>query len=524
MGHRTSRRAPAELAGGTWDLVVIGAGLTGSAIARDAARRGLRTVLVERDRIGGGAAGAWHGLLTDDGHADDPLRTTRLLRRERVRLSDAAPHLVRPLSLVAPDWQADRWPRRRRLVSLLLAELGGPDGNLQSVANWNKRAVLRAEPALRARGLTGGLSVARWMTNGATLARSMARSAALAGAGVATHTEAETLLYADGRLAGVRVVDRLDGSSHDLFATAIVFAGGAAAVPGEPAAATGASWRRVALLQQRVGLESSVVFTSLLDGTPLLLRRDGAIIHAAPLAAGGGVADGKSWVTALLRGINAAFPTARLSHGDVLGAREAPTSAAGAAPHVREDGLVLVTGGSPPLCRHVAESVVGGIVRLVQERSRSVPHPAAISSDHDPLPGGDAHDLAPIASLGAELGLSAEIIAHCLTTYGTEAAGVFNCVQREQTLRARLHPDAPAIAAEVAYAVRRGFAVTMADVLDGTLGMDLGTRDGGAGAAAACAAHLGAELGWSDLRISEAAAAHVAATARAASAIAALGA
>ena len=115
---------------------------------------------------------------------------------------------------------------------------------------------------------------------------------------------------------------------------------------------------------------------------------------------------------------------------------------------------------------------------------------------HESLPGGDAHDTAPIVQLGLEVGLLPDTVARCVDACGTEAAAIFNLAQRERALRARLHPDAPAIMAEVPYAVGRSFAVTLSDVLNGVLGFDLATRDGGAAAAHGAAVQLGLELGW----------------------------
>jgi len=66
--------------------------------------------------------------------------------------------------------------------------------------------------------------------------------------------------------------------------------------------------------------------------------------------------------------------------------------------------------------------------------------------------------------------------------------------------------------------------LTLEDVLSGVLGFDLATRDGGAAAAQSAAVQLGRELGWPEAQVARAAAAHVAATARAASSISALGA
>jgi len=444
-------------------VLVIGGGLTGVAIARETARRGLQTLLVERQFIGASATAAWHGLLTDASQGDDPLRTTPALRRERARLLTAAPHLIRPLALIIPDWQTDPWPRTRRLASLLWAELQGTPGNLRSAARRNKRDILLAEPALRARSLGGGLAVRSWTANGTTLALAIARSAALAGAQIATHAAAEAFVYADGRLVGATIVDGLDGNTYTLHAGVTIFAGGAEAPPDARAIdpESGLWCRRIALPQQRLDVQGSLLFTSALDGSEILAQREGDLVIAGPVRPVAAADDSLGWVTALLRGLNAALPTARLSHGDVLGVRAARVATGEDTVRVRDDGLVHAVTSRPTAVRAFASSTADRITALLQQRTGRTALHAVAPAVHESLPGGDAYDTSPIMKLGLEADLAPDTVAHCVATCGTEAAAIFNLAQRDRALRARMHPDAPAILAEVAYAVRRSFAVTV---------------------------------------------------------------
>lgn len=96
----------------TFDVVVIGAGINGVAIARDAALRGLRVVLLEQDDICSGVS-AWSGRLIHGGlryleHRDFALVRESL--RERERLFVQAPHLVKPVRLLMPFYAHNRRP------------------------------------------------------------------------------------------------------------------------------------------------------------------------------------------------------------------------------------------------------------------------------------------------------------------------------------------------------------------------------------------------------------------------------
>ncbi|HEX7125953.1 MAG TPA: FAD-dependent oxidoreductase, partial [Thermodesulfobacteriota bacterium] len=95
-----------------FDVVVIGGGLTGAAIARDAAMRGYATLLLEKEDFGAGATGRSSGLA-QGGLRDLDLLDLGPLRRalaERATLERIAPHLVRPLACLRPVYAGDRQP------------------------------------------------------------------------------------------------------------------------------------------------------------------------------------------------------------------------------------------------------------------------------------------------------------------------------------------------------------------------------------------------------------------------------
>jgi glycerol-3-phosphate dehydrogenase len=85
--------------------------------------------------------------------------------------------------------------------------------------------------------------------------------------------------------------------------------------------------------------------------------------------------------------------------------------------------------------------------------------------------------------------------------YGTETAAVYNLIRDDRALADRIHPDHPAVAAEVVHCVRRELAVRVADVLDRRLHLTLETADGGRKAARRVAELMGKESGWDQERI-----------------------
>src|SRR2546423_6084925 len=104
------RAAASEIEKVPFDVIVIGAGINGAGIARDAAMRGLKVLLLDKGDIASGTSG-WstrliHGGLRYLEHGEISLVRESL--RERERLLHIAPHLVKPLSLLIPIYKQNR--------------------------------------------------------------------------------------------------------------------------------------------------------------------------------------------------------------------------------------------------------------------------------------------------------------------------------------------------------------------------------------------------------------------------------
>ncbi|MBX6343160.1 MAG: FAD-dependent oxidoreductase, partial [Thermomicrobiaceae bacterium] len=227
-----------RLASEAFDLVVVGGGIHGAWIAWDAALRGLSVALVERGDFAGGASSnslkIVHGGLRYLQSAD--LKRVRESIRERSVLLRVAPHLVRPLPFVIPLYgHGTRGPEALR-VALALADLAGidrnrgldddhllPRGRVLSVAEC-----LRYLPDIDRRGLRGG---ALWydaqMRSDARIVLAVLRSAAERGAALANYVEAREVVVRDGRVAAVRVRDRLEGAEFEVRARVVALACGA---------------------------------------------------------------------------------------------------------------------------------------------------------------------------------------------------------------------------------------------------------------------------------------------------------
>jgi len=222
-----------------FDIAVVGGGIFGIAIAREAALQGLSVALIERDDFASAASAnslkMVHGGIRYLQHADLPrIRESVWDRRTLLRV---APHLVEPLPIVIPTsgwrmrgrgvlragmaaYDALAWDRNRGIAD--------PARRIPSGRLISRAECLRQFPMLPERGVTGGaLFYDAQMYNPPRLALAFLRSAVEdAGAVAANYVEATGFIQQAGRVSGVRARDVLTGSPIDIRARLVINAAG----------------------------------------------------------------------------------------------------------------------------------------------------------------------------------------------------------------------------------------------------------------------------------------------------------
>jgi glycerol-3-phosphate dehydrogenase len=231
------RREPSRLESEEHDLLVIGAGIQGACIAWDAALRGLRVALIDRDDFGAATSAnslrIIHGGLRYLARGDWPRMRESI--RERSALLRVAPGLVEPLPVLIPTGPPGVPSRLALGTALALTHALSPRRNrdLQPSRRIAAGKLLsRAEavallPALETAPVTGGVL---WydarVTRPERLTLAFALSAAAKGAAVANYCEAETFDVTDGAVRSIVVMDRLAGERYTVRARRIVIAAG----------------------------------------------------------------------------------------------------------------------------------------------------------------------------------------------------------------------------------------------------------------------------------------------------------
>jgi glycerol-3-phosphate dehydrogenase len=527
--RRSLERATLEqLAAHRADLLVIGGGINGAGIARDAAMRGLRTILVEQNDLASGTSSRSsrliHGGLRyleqgEFGLVLEANRERRILRR-------IAPHLVWPLPFVFPVHEGDRISRWRLAAGMILYDLLALFRNVRPHRLLGKRGILEAEPMLRDRGLLGGARYYDAQCDDARLVIATARSAIHHGAQVATYMAVRGLERTAGRVVGAELEDRLTGERGVIRASVVVNATGPWADRVRRLEDAGAApllqptkGIHVIVERSRLDHREAIAFTSPIDGRVMFVLPWGDLSYIGTTDTDTAEPPDELSVSAddivyLLRSTNARFPSARLSVEDVratwaglrpLLADQSHTASNRTREHALvtgSGGMLTLVGGKLTTYRAMAAEVVDLAMRELRHRDGRQRHTDA-RTDEDPLPGGETADLSQFRDRGLELGVPPASVDHLLRHYGTEAAGIFNLAGADRRLLRPVLEPHPAIEAEVIHAVRRELAQTVEDVLVRRFHLYYEHPDHGASVAHRVAELMAEELGWNAGRIQE---------------------
>jgi glycerol-3-phosphate dehydrogenase len=508
------------------DVLVIGGGITGAGIARDAALRGFRTALVDKGDFGSGTSSLSSRLIHGGLRYLEQFafRLVFEASRERRVLLRTAPHLVRPLPFLFPVYRGARVPAWQLRAGMWLYDLLAAFRNVRMHRWLGRAAALRLEPGLRATGLRGAALYYDAQVDDARLVLATVRAAAQAGALVANYAEVTGLVKPDGRVRGAMVRDVLGGRGFMVRALVVVNAAGPWADqvrrlddPHAEPLLRPTKGAHVVVPRRRIGHTRAVTLTSPLDGRVMFVLPwdDSSYIGTTDTDADCSPDDVR--VTAadviyLLRSANAFFPDARLGPHDVT------ATWAGLRPLLRRDdtlppsrvsrehrivespsGLFTIAGGKLTTYRVMAYDMVDRVAARLHALDGR-PRPPRPPTARLALPGGEAADLEVLVTAAVARGAPDATARHLVRRYGSEAAAVLNQVDRDRSLGRPIVAGRPELWAEVAHAVEREMAMRLSDVLVRRLRLFYAPPDQGLAAAEPVAAWLAAALGWDAAR------------------------
>ncbi len=517
-----------KLDGRIFDLLVIGGGITGAGIARDAAGRGLEVALVEAGDFASGTSsrssrlihGGLRYLETFD------LRLVFEASAERRTLLKIASHLVHPLSFLFPVYRGEGVGLLKLAAGMWLYDALSLFRNIRRHRMLGVQQVTEREPGLRTRGLEGGAVYYDAQVDDARLTLAVMRAAHDAGTLALSYTSVTDFLRGDRGIDGVRVRDMLSGESKELRARVVLNATGPwsdrirrIADPEAPLKLRPTKGVHIQVRRERIGNTGAIIFPSFVDGRVMFVLPWGDFTYIGttdtdregrPEDARADAAD----IHYLLDSANGLFPRAGLTPHDVLstwsGVRPLlapPEKGRSASATSREheiwkdpNGLLNVAGGKLTTYRVMAAQAVDSAARNLS-RDFGV-ESGDCFTDEIPLPGTPLEEwndfAARLSMRGSNSGITADQSEHLARAYGTEADAILTAIEANPDLATPILPPHPYLRAEIAHAVRQESAITLEDLMRRRLHLFYEAADGGVQVARQVAEMMAAEtcLAW----------------------------
>lgn len=501
-----------------FDLIIIGGGIIGTGVARDAALRGLRTLLVEREDFAYGTTSRSTRLI----HGG--LRYLRMLDfklvrqdlKEREILLNIAPHLVHRLEFVIPLLRSAPYYRFVLPFGLRLYNILSHGTSLPPCNHLSASETLTFEPSLKnTEGLTGSFLYYDCQAEYTErLCIENVLDAAGKGATILNHAVMTKLLQKDGTVSGIQVKDALSGEEYQANGRLVLNTAG----PWADLVWQNLEARRAFHIRKTKGIH---LLTRKMSNSALVLfaKSDGRLFFVVPWLNYSliGTTDtdytgdldklyaDKEDVDYLVSETQHYFPDFKKDdiHFTFAGLRalvpkgkkQSSTSRAHKlVDHELQDnikGFISIIGGKNTAYRGIAEETVDLVCKKLNSK-------ATCNTAQTPLPGAPAVSKQDIEKAAQESGLPIETITHLTAIYGSRYTSVLKYTREEKRLANLISPGARDILAQIKHAVLEETALSVNDFMLRRSFMGL-NQSQGLDALETVAREMGALLGWNSV-------------------------
>ena len=510
--------------GSVFDLIVIGGGATGCGVALDAATRGLKVALIEKNDFSEGTSSR-STKLAHGGVRYLEMAVKKLDRvqynlvkdglRERYILLKNAPHLSNRLPLVTPLY---RWIDVPYVFSgLKLYDILSGKRNIGHSRLLSRKEALRRFPTLKADGLKAGVLYYDGQFHDARMALSLALTAEQHGATIVNHVAVTGLIKEAGKIAGAKLTDSLSGETWQLRAKGVINATGPFAdqvrLMDNPEAS------KILSVSTGIHIVLDKRFAPPDTGLMIPETEDGRVLFVLPWEnyALVGTTDEPAEITEhpqpleeeidyLLRHVTSYF-NLQVEKSDIKavwsGLRplvsdpKATGTAKLARDHVieeSENGLLTIAGGKWTTYRKMALDTVD---RALKQFNLTAQKPVC-QTEQLPIIGGADYDEKGDLELSKKYGLATDVASHLNKTYGDQAMKVAELAKERYS--AQLVGNHPILEAEVLYAIRHEMAERVIDVLARRMSLALLDTEAARQAAPRVMQIMTEELGWDQQR------------------------
>ncbi|MFD0617265.1 glycerol-3-phosphate dehydrogenase/oxidase [Paenibacillus sp. GCM10027629] len=483
-----------EMAQQTFDVLVIGGGITGAGIALDAASRGLKTALIEMQDFAAGTSSRStklvHGGLRYLKQLE--VKVVAEVGQERAIVYENGPHVTTPEWMLLPLYAGGTFGKWSTSLGLRFYDYLAGVKRHERRRMLTREEALEKEPLLKPEGLRGGGIYVEYRTDDARLTMEVLKKAVELGTYAVNYTQAMAFQYDKGQVCGVQTVDKITDQSFSIQAHTIINAAG--------------PWVDDLRAMDHSRMGSKIYHTKgvhlVFDQSRFPLRQaiyfdtpDGRMVFAIPRA-------GKTYIGTtdteyngdmtkprmtvqdrdyLLAAANGMFPSLKLTMEDV------ESSWAGLRPLIHQEGkspseisrkdevfhspsgLISIAGGKLTGYRHMAENVVNAVVkRRIESGLDTAERPC--KTKQLPISGGEFGGskqwevfVRDRAHQGRAFGLTLEEAERLTRRYGANVDVIFDLVPACQKELRRYNDMPLGLLAELSYAIQYEMAVTPAD-------------------------------------------------------------
>lgn len=520
--------------GGEVDLLVIGGGINGAGIARDASRRGLKVALLEQKDMAYGTSSRSSKLVHGGLRYLEQLEFSLVFEAvsERRILLDIAPHLVNPLGFLFPVYKGA--PRGIHAINAGMWVYEGLSlfRSPKRHRSLKPREIKEEEPCLKIDDIRGAPLYYDCSTDDARLTLESALDAVDHGAVVATWVRAVSFLKDEsGRVCGAVAKNQFTGELKEVKAHAVVNATGpwtdrTIAMGSDPSSNLLRPTKGVHIVVKRevLPVNNAVVCFHPEDGRVLFAIPWGEVTYLGTTDTDydgdpGSVSANLADVDYLVEAAAFYFPDNPITHEDVIStwAGLRPLIAPGGGDDIDEsavsrehqilvgkDGLITVAGGKLTTFRLISAEVVDTAVKLLRLSER-LPEIAQAETDVAPLPGAinwppdDNHER--VAQEILEVGnghIEIDTARLLANTYGMRGVKIARLVYANPELGERLCDGRPEIIAQVDFGVHEEMAATVTDMLIQRTQVFYRAEDQGIAASEKVAERMKELLGWDE--------------------------
>jgi glycerol-3-phosphate dehydrogenase len=445
-----------------FDVVVIGGGSTGTAVARDCAMRGLRTLLLERDDIASATVGTCAGMISSGLKYRGEPEIMKMCSSEVVHLNRIARHIIMKIPILVP------------LLDLSNAVSDGEYIDAYSepaMMFLTPEATREIEPMIHP-DVIAGVYYEEFFIDPFRLCLLQALDARNYGANIKTYCEVIRFEAPKNEVQGVVFYNRITGTTETVSTKLVVNAAGPWAH--KLARLSGAE------LDLRLNKGTHVIFDRRVVNVGITAKAiDGRWIYLFPhentTLLGTTALD--TWenpdtlvasldeIEYLLQSIETVIPSIREARIIRTMAGTRPLVPEWNVPEDKvtrgyqvidhDNGMISFTGGKLVMCRHMAEAVTNQVCKKLGSKAKCTTH-------EKPLPGNE--DDVDVESLSAEFGISMHALERMRVRRGTEMKKILEMTKDHPEWKTTICTCEPIIEAEIRYAIREEFPQTLNDL------------------------------------------------------------